>query len=788
MIRFLPAMLASIAVASCGGGGGSGGSTPTAAIHINISGNAAVGPIRSAEVLAFKAGDYSSSVDDAKALNAATPAATDPSTGHYSVDIGNYSGPVVMVVRPKTTGSTMCDVLSGNCNLPFNFRMRAVLPSVFEKTIAHITPFTEMAAKAVGTSADPATIDIANWAVRMKVLSGPALDPLTTSPVVDSTVPATEQSAQKQMVVALAAVAKAATDATNAIGSACATGKDDAAKIACAVDAMSNTVSHIVASTANTAKIDGGKVAGLSGAMTALATIKVPTLDAQGNLTTSTTLDTTTDSDASQLKTLVSTNSAELTAAADPVTGLTTVNAPPTTVLSGVGKAKAFFSDLRTNVQLFSNSANTGLLNLQGTRIKTDMTNNIAPDVNKGINRLHHLIKGAEMFSNGSVAGATISGGSYPGHFQCTVSTTTTVTCLSTSNYAPVGSVQNYLQVVLTKTVTANSPTYQATAMTCTSDGNYGCSDVPVARTDKATGSGSMSYTTDAAGKLTSLTVNGTFPGSNTGEIQDKVTGLNGVVTTANAGLSTATQKLTIAGSIASYGGTPAAVSATPMVTVAFGSGSYATDELDPANLTCTANCNYQLTLVHVVLVASTAATSFTGTLDMSNFMYDSSGTQWAPTNAAFSGSITDVSAGGSGQFMTGSLALSDTNYASFNATQPKSSTNFVKRTATFTGNITFPAAQAQPVKLVLSASDTGYTTGTMSVALTYGSGKSIGVSSASGDSTLTNNSVTLTNQDGLMVTLIQGQSAPVKVGSVTVATVSNNMVNYSDGYVESLY
>lgn len=230
-IKILLALLVSIAIAACGGG-----SSPTPASN-TISGIAAKGPISGAEVLVFKAGDYSGVpaagvYDDSKALNLSSPAPTD-ATGHYSVTI-NYSGPVIVVVRPKASGgSTMCNELTGLCTSAFNFRMRAALPSIVANTTAHITPFTEMAAHAVGTLTDSAVIDTANAVVRTKVLAG--LDPLTTSPVVDSRITLSEQSSQKQMVVALAAVAQAGNSTiTNTAGTVCNTLAAGAAQIECA--------------------------------------------------------------------------------------------------------------------------------------------------------------------------------------------------------------------------------------------------------------------------------------------------------------------------------------------------------------------------------------------------------------------------------------------------------------------------------------------------------------------------------------------------------------------------
>lgn len=792
-IKFLLAIFASLVVAACGGGGSSTPASNT------ISGFAAKGPIGTAEVLVFKAGDYSGAAsgvaasgnypDDSKALNYSSPAQTDPNTGHYSVNIGSNSGPVIIVVRPKSAGSTMCNELTGNCTLAFNFRMRAALASVAANTTAHITPFTEMAAKAVGTSTDPAVINTANALVRTKVL--PGLDPLTTSPVVDSRVPTTEQSAQKEMVVALAAVAQAGNSTiTNTAGTACnslavsgASGVN-AAQIECAVDALSNTMGS---ATATGATIDGSKVAAFNTAMGSLTTINVPTLNSSGTLTTTTTLDTTTDTDASMVQTGVATNSAALGTSTTPVA----VTPPTTTVLSGVDKAKAFFSDLRTTLHLFSNGTKTGLLDAQGTRIQTDMAGNIAPRVEHDIKRFGTMMDGTKLFST-------------PSSFipECVLSGST-VTCQINDNnyyYSYPGMTSNYVEVAMTSP-SPNSFSYTATAKQCTYNASNVCGS-PVTDTTKATGSGTMSQTVDTLGNLTGATVHGTFPGSQVGTVQDSVA-LTGNVT----GPATGSQRIDFSGSVSSYGGSSSApggtgitVDTTPMVTLTIGSGSYATDQQVThamtqscgmsgcSYVTCITNCTWpEPSALNVILVANTPNTKFTGTLTMGSGMLDASHSQWIPTTAVFIGTIADTSASGAGTFMTGKLELATSNYASVDATVAGSG-NSLLATAKFTGTLAFPGAQ--PMGLVLAGSKTGLNTGTTSVNFSYGNGKTISVTSAPIDGTSTSNTVTLTNQDGLKLTLVEGvPSVNVTVGSDTtpVATVSGNMINYADGYVESI-
>lgn len=771
--KFLLAIFSSVAVAACGGGGGGGGGgSASASISNTISGIAAKGSISGAEVLVFKAGDYSGSADDGKALNASSPAPTD-AAGRYSVSV-SYSGPVIVVVRPKSSGSTMCDESTGVCTVPFNFRMRAALPGVAAHTTAHITPFTEMAANAVGTSSNPDLIKTANTVVRTQILAG--LDPLTISPVVDSNDP-TAQAFQKQMVVALAAVAQASNGGW--VGNYdCSAATTVADATACAVGALSNTVTNL---NVGSADIDTNNVAAFSDAIFKLGVIHIPTLDSNGSLDTSATMDTSDQAETEYwvLENNVAATSKYLT---DHASGgmASTDNLPNglpgTTALNGADQAKAFFGDLRTNLHLFVNGTN-GLLDNQGLRINDDLNSVIAPDAVKDIQLLKLMMSGAQLFTTGT----PVSGS----NFSCTP-TSPSVTCLVRSEYAASGAQQNYMQVVLTSTG-ATSLTYTALAMQCTSDGSVtgvGCAGSGSYLYGKATGSGSISWTADSSGNLTGLTIpdGSTFPGSSPGIYQDNVA-LSGTLTVPAAG----SQRLDFSGSVSSYDydGTTAMASTTAMVSLALDSGSYATSH-DVFHTAC--GCTYaELSDANVILVANTVNTKFTGTLAMSSFMFDHSGTQWNPTSATFTGSIADTSTAGAGEFMTGKLELTARNYASYNATLPEAAFNPHQLTTKFAGLITFPGAQ--PMNVLLAMNHAGLKSAFISANLSYGSGKTISVYSSPVDPTLNSNSITLTNQDGLLVTLTQGQNSVVRNSlSEIVATVSHNIVNYSDGYVESLY
>lgn len=780
IFKIASALSLTLIIAACGGGGGSPPASNT------VSGYTAKGPISNATVWVFKAADYSTPPDTTKALNANAPATTN-AIGYYSVNVGSYSGPIVVVAQSTATSTMLNEVTGVTGPVPAGFEMRAVAASLAVNSTIHVTPYTEMAANAAITSGTwttnaAANINTANAVVRTSILLG--LDPLTTSPVVVSSAPTSEQAASQQMAVALAAVVQAS---TGTIGTTDCSLIAAAEQTQCAVNALSGTVATIDSAN-NAATINTSNVVAISNAMGMLTTVHVPTTGG-----TSTPLDTTTDPGAMTLKTSVANTSATLTANADSVTGQAPANPPSTTVLNGVTQAKAFVSDLRTNVHLFSNNSKTGLLDQQTARFKTDMAGNIAPNVSNVGQVVSVMGEGIDLLVNAAL----------PDTFNCMRNPNSTVTCWADTTNNPFfgyypGMVQTAIELTLTST-SANAVSYTATAQQCTVDINYACT--LAADTSKATGSGTISRTVDALGNATSAAISGTLPGSNSGIVRDSIAlNASGLNTSGNTG------RIDLSGSVKGYGGTPSAVDATPSASLLLDTGTYFSwQKVTHVNqqvfgctpgtfmcswtvMPCTINCTYQEpTAIHVSLTASVRNTKFNGTLDIGSFIFDKSKVFWSPTTTTFNGTITDTAAGGNGAFLTGRVTLASTGYASYDATQPTSATNFDTGTTSFNGNITFP--NARPVNLVWNIGHTGYQTGTVSANFTYGNGKSILVNSVPFDMSLgnTTSSVTLTNQDGLKITFDNTPTVKVLAGSDVVATITGNTIYYSDGYMESL-
>lgn len=145
--------LALAALSGCGGGGG--GAEPAAPTTTKISGMASKGPIRTGTVKVFA---IRGGAEDRSAPLA--QGGTDGG-GNYSIDLGAYSGPVLVEV----SGGSYEDEANPGTTVTLKAPMRAVFSNATTgtKTVA-VTPLTELAyKKALGTGGlTPTAIDDAN--------------------------------------------------------------------------------------------------------------------------------------------------------------------------------------------------------------------------------------------------------------------------------------------------------------------------------------------------------------------------------------------------------------------------------------------------------------------------------------------------------------------------------------------------------------------------------------------------------------------------------------------------
>lgn len=126
--------------------------TPTTSAGIVMSGVAAKGLIAGGTVEAY-------SITDGGQKGDLLASATTSSDGSYTLDIGDYSGPVLVEV----TGGTYLDEATGN-TMELYGTMRAALPSVSGDVDVAITPLTEIAVRMAesGGGLDSVKIEDAN--------------------------------------------------------------------------------------------------------------------------------------------------------------------------------------------------------------------------------------------------------------------------------------------------------------------------------------------------------------------------------------------------------------------------------------------------------------------------------------------------------------------------------------------------------------------------------------------------------------------------------------------------
>src|SRR5665647_1533515 len=130
-----------LALSACGGGGSDGTSpTPT-----TVSGTAAKGLVKQANVLVCRI------VNGAPESDATCALGTTRDDGSFGVTMSDgYTGPAMIKIMAGT-GAAMLDETTGTY-IPYNMTMRAMVPAVSATTTIYVTPFSNMAAGAVGTS------------------------------------------------------------------------------------------------------------------------------------------------------------------------------------------------------------------------------------------------------------------------------------------------------------------------------------------------------------------------------------------------------------------------------------------------------------------------------------------------------------------------------------------------------------------------------------------------------------------------------------------------------------
>jgi hypothetical protein len=167
-----------LVLTACGGGGDGGGDTPTiAAPPTTVTGTVAKGLVMQAKVLVCRI------VNGTPDLDASCGAGITGSDGSYSVTLGDgFTGPAMVKVM-ATASSMMLDETTGIA-IPYDMTMRYDVPAMSARTIAHVTPFSEMVVSGVGTTGIDAD-QINRMAAGVQQLTAIFGIDLTVRPVID---------------------------------------------------------------------------------------------------------------------------------------------------------------------------------------------------------------------------------------------------------------------------------------------------------------------------------------------------------------------------------------------------------------------------------------------------------------------------------------------------------------------------------------------------------------------------------------------------------------------------
>jgi len=162
-----------------------------------------------------------------------------------------YTGPAMIKVM-GATASTMLDETTGT-DIPYSMTMRAVVPAVSATTTVHVTPFSEMAASAVGTSAIDADKMRQAMATVQTMMAGLGVD-LTVKPMMDlknngSDAPMMgKQANMVQQLTRVMMAAKNSASLKDSNGAACnAAGTSTPQQVACATNVMASAMTGVAA-------------------------------------------------------------------------------------------------------------------------------------------------------------------------------------------------------------------------------------------------------------------------------------------------------------------------------------------------------------------------------------------------------------------------------------------------------------------------------------------------------------------------------------------------------------
>jgi len=281
MNKFLLGISAALVLALSACGGGGGGSTAN-----TINGVANLGVVINGVVTAFKL------TNGVKGVQLGAPATT-TANGSFSIDVGAYTGPVVLELGNPNSNATFLDEATGNqASLPTAAAstISSVLPSVTTNQPAAITPLTDIVATAAMKSAQNGAADstaiIAASTLVANAFGLNGMDILQTLPADLGVSAGTGNAAQYASVLAGIANVAAANTATPTVNNAATASKKLIAQSKAYAAAMFNATTG--APQAPSALTTGDSFSALQLAVTAFNNAPTGTMNAPAVVATPT--------------------------------------------------------------------------------------------------------------------------------------------------------------------------------------------------------------------------------------------------------------------------------------------------------------------------------------------------------------------------------------------------------------------------------------------------------------------------------------------------------------------
>jgi hypothetical protein len=745
------------ALAACGGGSGSTSSSTNpntgAAIggaNITLTGVASKGTIKDGIVNVY-------AIDAAGARSAAPVLSTRSSKtdGSYNLNLGARTG-LFLIEVSADANTTMDDEYSNTIAMAPGLTLRSVVQvdaNSPETVTGHVTPFTDMLVTAALSAGANGALTASNVeAAQAEVIKILGFNPLVTRPLNanSAAAAATGDASEKLQALALAAISGIAHN--NGLGCR----GNDSEKIKCAVSATTGSATMV------------------NGAVTIPATVKDALLTGMAA--------TAEDADINQT-TIKTTDGQQLFAAA-------AIAAPPPASApqpaSGpVADAKAFFGSLRTNLQAWSTSSESGRLRNTLDTMQADFDAAVAPLDQSLADWVVVSGNGIELFNNfaqkkttdttvgnlndDSTLGAcrlykdaaattpmiAADSGKRPGSVACALNRKTVAGSERSTAASGVYNRDQITRVITlvptgTTSFSYTSRTLRETQSYLKNNKGVGYNFIPLAGSTLigSAVTGSVSYTL-AGTTVTSATINGYMPA----RVED-----NGTALTDREAWSISYAAKAESGGVTKYtfsGKVDAEKNGASVGAVTVNEGTYVRAIVSGGE--------HRITEGSLSVGVKAGSSSVTGTLAL----------------AKFSGNFTNSK----GDSFNGTLSAQATNYNKIDSVAPQSASNYATGSAAFSGKLI--VVGLKPLVVTFAARATGYKKSEFNG--TYSD--STNQINFSGDNSLPLK-VALSSSSGIKLTWVDGESfLPVyknntKVGLINVGT---SIINYADGSFETL-